>query len=174
MDVEYREVPDFPGYLVSSDGEVWTLWKSKGPGLYLGTTRKRLVGGINSRGYRHVILCDGHKNRKMWRVSRLILTVFSGPCPTGHVCAHNDGDRTNNRLSNLRWTTQRDNNEDKRKHGTWQAGEKHGRASLTDAQVIELRRRHQNGECLKALAGEYNQKYANAYLIVNKVTWRHI
>lgn len=59
---------------------------------------------------------DGQKTSK--RVSVLVLTAFVGPRPPGYVGCHNDGDPTNNRLSNLRWDTQSANVRDAVRHGT--------------------------------------------------------
>lgn len=172
--IEFRPIPGHPQYLASSDGKIWTFWRSRGPGLYLGETPKELTGGKNEKGYRHVILCDGKKNRKMYRVSRLILEVFSGPCPEGMECSHKDGNKLNNAVSNLEWATHKDNNDAKREHGTHQAGSKHGRATLTEDQVRAMRLRHSKGEKTINLAKEFNQTYRNAWHIITGKTWRHV
>ena len=52
------------------------------------------------------------------RVHRLVLESFIGPCPEGMEGCHNDGDSSNNRLSNLRWDTSSANKQDMIRHGT--------------------------------------------------------
>ncbi|UCR74409.1 HNH endonuclease [Mycobacterium phage Ritam007] len=55
-------------------------------------------------------------------VHRLVLTAFVGACPDGMEGCHNDGDRSNNRLDNLRWDSRTENNHDAVRHRTnWQS-----------------------------------------------------
>lgn len=51
-------------------------------------------------------------------VATIVLTAFGGPRPEGQVGCHNDGDPTNNCLSNLRWDTQSENIRDCVAQGT--------------------------------------------------------
>ncbi|AUX81960.1 HNH endonuclease [Mycobacterium phage Frankie] len=68
-------------------------------------------------GYRLAALPGGKK-----LVHRLVLEAFSGPCPPGAEGCHNDGDRSNNRIENLRWDTRTANNIDAVDHRTnWQS-----------------------------------------------------
>ena len=56
-------------------------------------------------------------SRQMARVNMLVLEAFVGPRPgTSHAC-HNDGNSTNNSLTNLRWDTVAENNRDLVRHG---------------------------------------------------------
>ncbi len=48
----------------------------------------------------------------------LVLAAFVHPRPEGMEGCHNDGDRENNRLDNLRWDTHSNNQLDMVKHGT--------------------------------------------------------
>jgi hypothetical protein len=69
-------------------------------------------------GYPHVRL--GGRGRAY--VHHLVLEAFVGPRPAGDQAAHGDGDRLNNVLGNLRWATPKENNGDKRSHGTAMLG----------------------------------------------------
>ena len=51
-------------------------------------------------------------------VHRLVLEAFVGPRPEGMVARHLNGDPGDNRLENLAWGTQSENNYDKVRHGT--------------------------------------------------------
>lgn len=59
-----------------------------------------------STGYRVCTLVDATQRRKLYAlIHRLVLEAFVGPCPAGLECCHNDGDRGNATLRNLRWDT---------------------------------------------------------------------
>lgn len=51
-------------------------------------------------------------------VHKLVLEAFVGPRPPGLEACHNNGDGTDNRVSNLRWDTHKANMADQFKHGT--------------------------------------------------------
>ncbi len=123
---EWRAVVGYEGhYEISDTGELRSLdrvvtytgrWQGKkhphkGRALAQKTTRL---------GYRAVCLYRDQQCQHV-RVHRLVLEAFVGPCPDGMEACHNDGDRQNNHLSNLRWDTHSNNVQDSIKHGT-QAG----------------------------------------------------
>lgn len=56
--------------------------------------------------------------RTTFLVHRLVLEAWVRQCPTGYECCHNDGDPTNNVVSNLRWDTRKNNALDAVRHGT--------------------------------------------------------
>lgn len=106
--------PTYVDYDISTLGRVRRATPKKG-------TR---VGHIlsprpNDTGYLTVVI--GNKPRK---VHALVLETFVGPRPLKHDGCHNDGDRTNNALPNLRWATRAENMADARAHGTYQVGRK--------------------------------------------------
>jgi len=64
---------------------------------------------------------DGHLYITLGRgvnttVHALVLLTFIGPRPTGKECCHNDGNPSNNCLSNLRWDTHKENARDIFRH----------------------------------------------------------
>lgn len=77
--------------------------------------------------------------REQASVHRLVLCSFVGPCPLGMECCHNDGNRTNNNINNLRWDTHLSNVKDTVSHGRTLRGEKNGFCKLTDDSVVYIR-----------------------------------
>jgi len=75
---------------------------------------------------------------KTFRVHTLVLNAFIGPCPEGMQCCHWDGNASSNKLENLRWDTQVENEKDKDRHGTRTVGEKDVHAKLKDWQAQEI------------------------------------
>ena len=176
---EIREIEPNCGYGVSADGRAWSrrgkrrLFGRNGTESVLLDTWKPLKlvrGNHNAR----MLNARINGKQRLFQVHRLVLSLFVGPCPEGMECCHNDGDRTNNRVENLRWDTHRNNIADKRRHGTHQAGSKHGMAKLTEAQVLEIRRRFAAGEGSTTLALAFGVTWRHILDIVKRDRWRHI
>ena len=141
-----RPIPNFPGYFADIEGNIWTGLKPGGRNhkcINTNTPIRVLKYYKNKSGYFKVSL---HKDKKIYykSIHRLILETFVGPCPFGMESCHNDGNPSNNKLSNLRWDTPSNNMKDKIKHGTLvipdNRGEKHGKSKLTDLDVIEIKK----------------------------------
>ena len=115
----WKAIPGWEGlYEASTHGRVRSLdrnfiarsgktYKSRGRILKLVT---------ETNGYMRVCLSK-NSVRKPKSVHRLVLETFVGACPAGMEACHNNGNRADNRLENLRWDTPRQNNQDTIKHG---------------------------------------------------------
>ncbi|MBY0458311.1 MAG: HNH endonuclease [Gemmataceae bacterium] len=76
----------------------------------------------------------------------MVLEAFVGLCPLGCVARHfPDRDRANNRLENLQWGTQSQNQADRIFHGTEKRGESCHLAKLTAAAVLAMRGEFDSG-----------------------------
>ena len=53
-------------------------------------------------------------------------------------------------------------------------GESHGGAKLTEEKVIEIRRRHGDGEAVKALAAEFGVSSSTVSNIIARRIWKHV
>lgn len=114
MSVNYREVEFTEGYRVGSDGTVWSRRNAR---WGLRKQWRRLRPGLDSVGYRSVALMMPNKRARTWRVNVLVLLAFRGARPSRHDSCHGNGNRQDNRLSNLRWGTRRANMADASRHG---------------------------------------------------------
>ena len=116
----WKKVPGTSGrYEVSDHGRVRRTERVVDrPGQSPMTLKARVLDpGTGDTGYVEVRLQIDGKSR-LKRVHRLVLEAFDGPCPDGLEGCHNNGDRTDNRLSNLRWDSRANNLRDREKHGT--------------------------------------------------------
>ena len=105
---------------------------------------RQVAGSVNGRGYRYVTLFDGHAKHNV-AVHRTVLEAFIGPCPSGHQGAHGNGDRTDNRLSNLRWASAKENIADRTAHGRTVRGVDQESAKLDDGTVRTIKRMREAG-----------------------------
>lgn len=73
------------------------------------------------------------------RVHQLVLLAFRGPPKPGQECRHKNDDQRNNRLTNLRYGSSKQNSDDQRKNKGFRRGSAHQNTILTDEQVAEIR-----------------------------------
>ena len=128
-------MPDYPGYEISNHGRLWSSWrrgKNWLPGLRQGC--------ITTSGYRRYILQGSEGERRQRTAHALVAEAFIGPRPEGLYVLHGDGDKLNNHVGNLRYGTPSERALDAVGRGTFQMGEDHAGALLTEDQVHEIRR----------------------------------
>ena len=145
---EWRQIPGWEGfYDVSNHGRVKSFRCVGGPR----TTPRVKKLTLNKYGYWRTQLCRNGRTTE-YTVHRLVLLAFVGPPPTAtHQAAHGNGDRKDNRPSNLRWATPKENAADRARHGTAAVGERSGMAKFTNEQVRRIRVRHADGAASAAL-----------------------
>lgn len=123
-----RKIPGFSKYLVSEDGKIYRFGRE----LCFWTDRD---------GYLRCCITDDNGRRRMISSHAAVALAFIGPKPSPkHEVCHNDGSKSNNHFSNLRWGTRKENHQDLKRHGTSLIGEKNGRAKLTEENVNEIKR----------------------------------
>jgi hypothetical protein len=141
MSERWKAVPGYPGYEVSTLGRVKSLAHvqvRKGPTSgrvqWFNYAERILRPRTNPNGYLMVNL-----NGDQLSVHRVVLMTFDGACPQGHQACHNNGQRDDNRLNNLRWDTTPANAKDRIRHGTQTMGETHPTAKYSDAVAAAIR-----------------------------------
>jgi len=95
--MKFKQIEGFPNYLIYEDGGVWSNY---GKGRWI----KAKIGD----GYLKVSLFrDGKQN--YFSIHRLLAIHFIPNSENKPCVDHKDGIRTNNKLCNLRWVTNREN-----------------------------------------------------------------
>lgn len=87
-------------------------------------------------------------------VHRLVLEAFDRPAREHEEAAHRNGDRTDNRLANLRWATKTENMQDASRQGTAGVWMK-SRSTLTRDEVSDVRAARARGEKLESIAARF-------------------
>ena len=166
---KYKQIPSFPNYYVDENsnvlnhkGHLMTPWSDKKGYLYLGLRK-------NNKKY----------NRG---IHQLVCEAFHGIKPIDkQLVAHNNGIKLDNRPSNLRWATVKENSADTILHGNDIKGSKNGVSKLTEDQVIRLKTAYAslNSDKLpkgftSKFAKEYGVDYRNIWAIIRGVSWTHI
>jgi hypothetical protein len=174
--VEYRDIPGFPGYRAGNDGSIWSCHYRNGIKLALRTSWRRLQTGKLGRNCKYpkvALQRDGTRKSFHRRVHRLILEAFVGPCPEGMEACHEDGDPSNNRPSNLRWDTKLANKADMIRHGRSTRGERDGMAKLSEEDVVAIRLLGSNPErpSHDEIGARYGVSGSTVCMILSGQTW---
>ncbi|MDD5220635.1 MAG: HNH endonuclease signature motif containing protein [Candidatus Bipolaricaulis sp.] len=157
-----KPIPEFPNYYITDDGVVISVKPnnqySKRPGTLI------ILKHRNNRGYPTVALSKNNRQYNR-RVHRLVMETFVGLRPTGLEICHNDGNKLNNKIENLRYDTHKNNMKDRtvQCRGFIPAGALNGQSKLNELQVRIVRR-----FCALNLMG--NQKYIANIFGVHRTT----
>lgn len=143
-------------------------WGAKGSRVVRGELKSPGIGN-----YALLVLYRGGKGRT-FLLHRLVLEAFIGPCPKGAVCCHNNGNKFDNRLENLRWDTQASNESDKVIHGTRAIGIAVYNAKFTDSNVRSIRRLRKAGWTLAKLSTRFGASQSTLCAMCLRKTYRHV
>jgi hypothetical protein len=174
-EVEYRDIPGFPGYRVGNDSSVWSCWRL-GPNSIMSDRwkllKKQTIFSRNHK-YTRIHLTVSGKTMAM-EVGRVMLLAFCGSPPEGMECCHGDGDSANNRLENLRWGTHKENMEDKCKHGKQLRGEKSWSAKITEDDVRIIYRLRSEGFTVQSIADIFRLANSHVSRLLRGLKWKHL
>ena len=166
--VEYRDIPNYPGYRAGNDGSIWSCWKRTGSAYYgncrhvESDTWKKLKPQLSKKTGRarytlrhESCLLDQHQ------AAYYILLAFISPQPPGMIALHKDDDCTNDALYNLYWGTYSDNARDR-----FINNGKGNRSQLDEDEYSEIIERRLSGETLQSIADDYGLTSSGVYRIM--------
>lgn len=140
---------------------------------YVENKRIRETLARDSYGYPQVNLKHG-KDKRDWRthkIHKLVLEAFVGPRPVGFHCRHLNGDKRDNRLSNLKWGSPLENGRDRVAHGRSAHGERQGLSKLTYEAVEKIRQATGPRGLQTKLAREYGVSIATISRVRLRQGW---
>lgn len=156
-------IPNFPGYGVTKLGKVYSCrmrWKK---GKW-----RLLKPHPHEHGHLTLMLVQNGKFKTV-HVHQLVLYTFVGPCPKGMECRHLDGNALNNKKSNLKWGTRKQNRADCIKHGTyWRGG--NGQRKVWESTRVRFVKLRKQGWKMADIAAEF--KIAKVTLYKYQKIWK--
>lgn len=165
----WKGVEGYPGYEISDFGNLRSFRSRHG----LLENPRILESHLDKGGYR-VACLQKIKSHQLIYIHVLVLETFVCKRPKGMFCRHLDGDSLNNKLSNLKWGTPKENSEDQKKHGTQIKGEACGMSKLKNKEVVIIKKALKIGLKGLQLAQLFNVTPSTIYSIKQNKTWTHI
>lgn len=178
------EIPFNRYFKVSNLGRVKVLDRvvQRSNGKPLPLKGKIVKQHIDVDGYHIVHLQIDSKSIRR-SVHRLMLAAFIGEAPADKpLTRHLDGDPSNNKLYNIRYGNNTENQRDRVAHGTASQGEKHPLAILTEKQVLKIQKlgvlpegkqRVRKG-FLQEMADLYGVSKSTIHNIIKKRSWKTV
>ena len=154
-DEVWKPIVGFADYEASSLGRIRNV------------RRGRIIAGtVTKRGHRQVNVRGFALQRVTIAVHQLVAAAFLGPPPFGHILRHLNGNRLDNRPTNLEWAP--------RTGHTRLLGESNPNAKLTTEKVHEMRKLRQQGVSLAELGRRFGVTERAAHRVVMRRDWRHV
>lgn len=152
--------------------EIWKFWDEHFEVSSLGNVRvgtKPITPRPNGKGYLRFMT----RNRKDVYIHRAVAKLFiPGETSERKEVAHVDGNPLNNYASNLRWATRKENEHDKRGHGTIARGESHGATYLKPYHILGIRQEWELGYGSQvSIAKRYNTSRSLVGRVVRNEAW---
>ena len=181
----WKDVKGYEGiYKVSNFGRVKSLDREVAPNNRVPYWRKGKICKQSKSNLGYMTVGFTVNNVKVNKyVHRLVAEAFITNVNNYPQVNHIDCDKTNNRINNLEWCTNSQNQIHASKNGLNKlhlhrvaySGEKNGRSLLTKEQVLEIKQKYIPYKySAKKLAQEYNVSESCITHILNNTSWKEI
>ena len=174
----WKDVAGYEGvYQVSNLGRVRsvdrTVQYSDGrKGIYKGKTLKPSKSK-KRRNYLYVTL--SYNQKTMYKsVHRLVAETFIENTGNKSEVNHIDGDKDNNKVSNLEWVTSKENSEHAVKNGLLPSGQDSYKAIFTNDQIRDMRKEYKGGLRLTDLAKKFRVDISTMHAILSYKSYKNV
>jgi hypothetical protein len=163
---EWKAIEQAPNYAVSNFGNIKRA--ERGRRTRPGLPRSQW----EVRGYKYITLHIDGKNRG-FQVHRLVAAAFIGKSDL--QVNHINGNKSDNRVQNLEYVTGKQNQQhSKNILKTFQMGERHHKAKLTEKDIVRIFTLHFAGASLSELGKIFNCTAVNIGYILHRKAWAHV
>jgi hypothetical protein len=178
---EWRPIAGTKKYEVSNMGRVKSVSRYVPNNINGGcrlVKQRRLAQKTKPNGYKEVALYLQPQVATMRYVHRLVAEAFIGPIPEGMAVNHLDGDKTNNKVSNLEIITASANSKHAVDMGLYAPpaykGSKHPRSKIDESRVLEIRAEYAKNNSINRLVESTGLPKGTVAKICYRQTWTHI
>lgn len=170
----WAQVPGFEVYWASNHGRIKRIYTNGKQRILKPYPMRRYDRKIkNNNTYSVVSISKNGKVTKFLWHRIIAMTFMPIQSASTMVVNHLDGDKSNNRLENLEWTTEHENKKHAAKNGLMQRGESRYNSKLKNRDILKIRELAK--EISYAEIGRiYGINQGNAWLIANKRIWKHV
>ena len=144
--------------------------------LFTDYGKKKMKDSMKNGYVKNGLVLKNGKSRHFFR-HRLVMMCFAPNEKADELQVnHIDGDKTNNKLENLEWCTNRENQMHAIKMGLKVSlkGEKNPASKLTEEQVMDIITDLLNHVPYSVLTQKYNVKKSTISAIKNKRNWKYL
>lgn len=166
---QWKPVVGYEGiYEISSLGRVKRV--KIGPQTFPGRILKLQ---IDKYGYHRITLCKNRKEQ-FRTVHSLVCEAFICPRKNGMQTNHKNGIKTDNRLENLEWVTNKENAVHAVRHGLWPIGEKSRNSKFMNGDILEIRKMLKDGHTQWDIAHKFGVYQGTISYIKRRKRWGQV
>lgn len=179
-EVVFKEIPNWPGYLASSEGKIFSVKIPGAQGMLDYNNPHEMVPRVQKSGNRlhsRVGLRNGTGIKKMLPVSRLVWSAFNNASiPDGYVIDHIDCNPLNNIPENLQCITYSENTKRayKNTRTAFTNGAINGKTVLDTQIVGQILLDHREGLTQGQIVEKYGISQAQVRRVINGESWKYI
>lgn len=179
-EVVFKEIPNWPGYLASSEGKIFSVKIPGAQGMLDYNNPHEMVPRVQKSGNRlhsRVGLRNGTGIKKMLPVSRLVWSAFNNASISdGYVIDHIDCNPLNNIPENLQCITYSENTKRayKNTRTAFTNGAINGK-TVSDTQTVgQILLDHREGLTQGQIVEKYGISQAQVRRVINGESWKYI
>lgn len=177
----WRNIPNSKFYAISSLGKVKRLthikWNPVNKSYSTFKERILSISYNNSKNYGRICIVFNNSTKKVCGIHRLVAESFIENFKNLPQVNHKDGDKINNKLSNLEWCSQAENMQH-RIHELhvkpWKIGEESNFTKLTEEQVKSIPDLLARGISKVKIGEMFNVKPNTITEITSGRSWKHL